>query len=289
MILQNIKVFAKIMLGLSLVLSLTFCGKDNPADSGNGGDSNIDSTQAGDLVWADEFDENGAPDADKWTYDIGHGTNGWGNNEVQNYTDNTENVRVEDGHLVIEAHKKDGDWTSARIKTQGLKSFKYVTVKVRAKLPKGSGTWPAIWMLGSNITDVGWPACGEVDIMEHVGKDPGVVHSALHTPSSYGNTQNTGTKEVADFNEAFHVYEAEWTSEQITFRIDGEAFYSYNPNEKNDQTWPFNDQFFLIMNIAMGGNWGSDPQYETGGRKNGIDPELTQARMEIDYVRVYRN
>lgn len=248
-----------------------------------------DTTEAGTLLWADEFEESGAPNEENWTHDIGHGDNGWGNNEVQYYTDEQENVRVEDGKLIIEALKEDGEWTSARIKTQGKRSFKHVTVKAKAKLPQGSGTWPAIWMLGADFVDVGWPASGEIDIMEHVGKDPGVVHSSLHTPSSHGNTQNTGSTEVPDFSDSFHVYEVEWTSERITFRIDGEAHYSYEPSTKNAETWPFNDDFFLIMNIAVGGNWGSDTQYETGGLKNGIDPDLSKVRMEVDYIRVYAN
>lgn len=267
------------------------CGSDNP---GNGFDYDEnppvdDTVQSGDLIWSDEFNTDGQPSSSNWTYDIGHGEGGWGNNEVQYYTDESKNVRVENGNLIIDALKENGEWTSARIKTQGKQNFRYVTVKVRAKLPQGSGTWPAIWMLGSDITDAGWPACGEVDIMEHVGKDPGMVHGSLHSPSSYGNTQNSGSTEVTDFSEAFHVYEVEWTTNRITFKIDGTAFYSYEPSVKNDQTWPYNDDFFIIMNIAMGGNWGSDAQYESGGMKNGIDPNLSQARMEIDYIRVYKS
>lgn len=281
----------KYFLYVLLIAAFISCGSDNP---GNGFDYDEDPpgedpVEAGELIWSDEFNTGGAPNSSKWTYDIGHGSSGWGNNEVQYYTDESKNVRIENGNLVIEALKEDGEWTSARIKTQGKQSFTYVTVKVRAKLPEGSGTWPAIWMLGSDIESAGWPACGEIDIMEHVGKDPGMVHSALHTPSSYGNTQNTGVREVTDFSEEFHVYETEWTSDRITFKIDGNTFYSYEPTVKNDQTWPFNDEFFIILNIAMGGNWGSDPQYETGGMKNGIDPNLSKARMEIDYVRVYKN
>ncbi|WP_171032866.1 glycoside hydrolase family 16 protein [Fodinibius saliphilus] len=276
---------------LLLLATVTFCASDNPGNSFDY-DEEVppgDSTQSGELIWSDEFNTGTTPNSNYWTYDIGHGSSGWGNNEVQYYTDQSKNVRLEDGKLIIEALKENGDWTSARIKTQELKTFEHVTVKARAKLPKGSGTWPAIWMLGADITEVGWPACGEIDIMEHVGKDPGVVHSALHTPSSHGNTQNTGEKAVNDFNSAFHIYEVEWTSKKMTFKIDGEEFYSYSPSIKDDQTWPYNDEFFIIMNIAMGGNWGSDPQYETDGLKNGIDPNISKARMEVDYIRVYKN
>ncbi len=280
----------KYILGILILFSFTFCASDGPADSFNYEEPiEEDTTEAGELIWSDEFNGGGPPNSNNWTYDIGHGDNGWGNNEVQYYTDEAKNVRVEDGKLVIEALKEDGEWTSARIKTQGKQSFKHVTVKVRAKLPEGSGTWPAIWMLGSDFDEVGWPESGEIDIMEHVGKEPGLVHSSLHTPSSYGNTQNSSSTEVSDFSESFHVYEAEWTTDGIIFKVDGEAFYTYNPSEKNGDTWPFNDDFFIIMNIAMGGNWGSDTQYETGGMKNGIDPNLTKARMEVDYIRVYAN
>ena len=280
----------KLTFSLLILLSLSFCASDGPADSFNYEEPvEEDTTEAGELIWSDEFNGNGAPNSSNWTYDIGHGDSGWGNNEVQYYTDEAKNVRVEDGKLIIEALKENGEWTSARIKTQGKRSFQHVTVKAKAKLPQGSGTWPAIWMLGADFSEVGWPASGEIDIMEHVGKNPGLVHSSLHTPSSYGNTQNTSSTEVPDFSESFHVYEAEWTSDSITFKVDGEAFYTYNPSEKNGDTWPFNDDFFIIMNIAMGGNWGSDAQYETGGLKNGIDPDLTEARMEVEYIRVYAN
>jgi beta-glucanase (GH16 family) len=282
--------FIPLILSLMMTLSLTSCASDGPADSFSYIEPDpTDTLEAGDLIWSDEFTGSGSPNSNNWTYDIGHGSNGWGNNEVQYYTDEQKNVRVENGLLIIDAVKEDGQWTSARIKTEGLQSFRYVTVQARAKLPKGSGTWPAIWMLGSNIRDIGWPASGEIDIMEHVGKDPGMIHSSLHTPSSHGNTQNSGQKEVPDFHEEFHVYEAVWTPDSITFKIDGETFYTYSPSDKNFETWPFNNNFFLIMNIAMGGNWGSDPQHETGGMKNGIDPNLNQVRMEVDYIRVYKN
>ena len=280
----------KHFLYLLLIVAFTACASDNPGNSFDyDEDPPGDPVESGELIWADEFNTDGAPNSSNWGYDIGHGDSGWGNNEVQYYTDESKNVRVENGNLIIEALKEDGEWTSARLKTQGKQSFQYVTVEVRAKLPQGSGTWPAIWMLGADFADAGWPACGEIDIMEHVGKDPGMVHGSLHSPSSFGNTQNSGSTEVPDFSEAFHVYEMEWTQNRITFKVDGTAFYSYEPSVKNDQTWPYNDDFFIILNIAMGGNWASDSQYETGGMKNGIDPNLTQARMEIDYVRVYKS
>ncbi|MEI7663492.1 MAG: family 16 glycosylhydrolase, partial [Bacteroidota bacterium] len=213
---------------------------------------------------------------------------GWGNNEIQNYTNLTQNSRQEGGVLIIQALKQGYSWTSARLLTRYKFTFTYGTVVFRAKLPTGSGTWPALWMLGANLGSVGWPACGEVDVMEHVGKDPGWVHSSIHTPSSYGATVNTQPKFVKTFDTVFHSYQVKWTPEKIEFSIDSVPFYTYNPAVKNSSTWPFDKACFLIMNVAMGGNWGSDPQYETGGLKNGINPSLNSATMTIDYVRVYQ-
>ncbi len=227
------------------------------------------------LVWADEFDANGAPDAANWTYDLGAG--GWGNGEVQSYTNNTENVAVAEGVLKITAKADGGSYTSARLKTQGLREFTYGRIDVRAKLPKGGGTWPAIWMLGANFETAGWPACGELDIMEAVGNKPGTVQSAIHTPSSYGATVNMASTTVANPSEEFHVYSMNWSADQISFLIDDEVYYTYAPETKNADTWPFNADQFIILNVAMGGTLGGE-----------IDPAFTQASMEIDYVRVYQ-
>lgn len=247
------------------------------------------SAQCLELVWSDEFNINGAPDPANWSYDLGTGQGGWGNQEIQSYTNNPQNVRVENGRLILEASKgSGGGWTSGRIKTQGKKNFKYGKIQFRAKLPTGSGTWPALWMLGSNFTSVGWPACGEIDVMEHAGKNPGRVHGSLHSPSSFGGTVNTATTNVNDFATEFHDYEVSWDANRITFMVDGNAFYTYNPAIKNADTWPFNNEFFIIINLAMGGIFGSDDQFETGGLQNGVDPNLTSARMEVDYVRVYQ-
>lgn len=232
------------------------------------------------LIFADEFNTPGSLDSSKWSYDIGRGSNGWGNNESQYYTNRAENVVIENGLLKITAKKDNYEgalYTSARIKTQGKFDFKYGKVEVRAKLPIGKGTWPAIWMLGSNISTVGWPACGEIDIMEHVGNDQGNVHGSVHTPSSYGATVNSAKKYIADVSTNFHVYAIEWNNQKIDFSIDGNIFYTYNPNTKNNSTWPFDANQFIILNVAMGGNFGGS-----------IDPAFTQSTMEIDYVRVYQ-
>lgn len=230
------------------------------------------------LIFADEFNSSGAPNSSKWGYDLGAG--GWGNNEAQYYTRRPENVIVENGVLKITARKENyegADYTSARLLTQGKFSFTYGKVEVRAKLPVGGGTWPAIWMLGSNFPTAGWPACGEIDIMEHVGNQPGHVSSAIHTPSSYGGTVNYGATTLENVSSQFHIYSVEWTADKIQFAVDGNVFYTYNPTTKNASTWPFNSDQFLILNIAMGGSLGGT-----------IDPNFNSGTMEIDYVRVYK-
>lgn len=238
------------------------------------------------LLWSDEFDGKGVPDTAYWSYNLGK--TGYGNNEIQDYTNNPANARLENGVLIIEAIKTGSEWTSARIRSKNKFEFTYGRIVFRAKLPSGSGTWPALWMLGANIDEVGWPASGEIDVMEHVGINPGILLSTIHCSAYHGNTAQTKTIPLPDFT-GFHEYQANWTPEKIEFSIDGKVFHTYNPPEKNNATWPFNKPFFIIMNIAMGGNLGSDKKFETSGLKNGIDPKLTSVRMEVDYVRVYQN
>lgn len=227
------------------------------------------------LVWSDEFEGTGLPNSTNWNYDLGAG--GWGNNEVQTYTNSTTNVRQENGKLIIEAIKSSGNWTSARIKTQNKMTFTYGKVEFRAKLPTGVGTWPALWMLGQNISSVGWPVCGEIDVMEHVGKNQNVVQAAMHTPSSNGNTVNKGSITIPTVSTQFHNYAVSWNADRIAFYVDDVLYYTYNPAVKNSDTWPFTADQFIIMNIAMGGNFGGPT----------IDPSLTSARMEVEYVRLY--
>lgn len=244
-------------------------------------------SQESNLIWSDEFNSSGAPDSNNWSYNLG--ATGYGNNEIQNYTDNLANSRQENGVLVIEAHKKGAEWTSARLLSKDKFSFTYGRIVFRAKLPSGIGTWPALWMLAQNIDEVGWPEGGEIDVMEHVGRRPGVVQAAMHTSSSHGNTINLGYTNVLDYNTEFHLYEANWTKDKIEFSVDGNVYYTYQPATKDKDTWPFDKPQFIIMNIAMGGNFGSYPEMETNGLKNGIEPGLSIARMEVDYVRVYKN
>ena len=237
------------------------------------------------LVWADEFDKAGLPDPAKWTYDVGG--NGWGNNELEYYTDKrSENARVEDGKLIIEARKEDykgSKYTSARLLTKGKTDWKYGRVEALAKLPKGVGTWPAIWMLGEKVATAGWPLGGEIDIMEHVGFDEGVVHGTVHS-EAYNHvkgTQKGGDTKLNDVTSAFHLYAIEWTADKIDFFVDDHKYYSVQKSVLGnaEAQWPFDQPFFLIMNLAVGGGW--------GGQK-GVDETIWPQRMEVDYVRVYQ-
>jgi beta-glucanase (GH16 family) len=169
------------------------------------------------------------------------------------------------------------NYTSARIITQNKFSFQYGRVDVRAKLPGGEGIWPAIWMLGDSFSSIGWPACGEVDIMEYRGADPDIIHGAIHTTSSYGGTINHATTVISNVEDEFHIYSIEWDETRIRFMVDGSVFYVYDPSEYNADTWPFNADFFLILNVAVGGSFG-------GPINNAIFPQT----MEIDYLRVYQ-
>jgi beta-glucanase (GH16 family) len=237
------------------------------------------------LVWSDEFDRDGAPDPAKWSYDVGG--HGWGNKELQFYThDRRENARVENGHLIIEAHREkweNNDYTSARLVTKNKGDWTCGRFEIRAKLPRGRGTWPAIWMLPTKW-DLGngqWPDVGEIDIMEHVGHDPGVVHASTHTQKHQWKigTQRTAKVAVPDAMEAFHTYILEWEEDEIRIYVDDRHYFT-SPREGGDWTsWPFFRPFHLVLNIAFGGEWGGE---------KGVDPEVLPQRMEVDYVRVYR-
>ena len=224
------------------------------------------------LAWEDDFNTDGTPDATKWTYDLGAG--GWGNNESQTYTNNAENVKVEGGSLKIIAKADAGvGYTSARLKSQGLYAFTYGRVEVRAKLPVAQGTWPAIWMLGANFSTVGWPACGEIDIMEQTGQDKNRISSALHYPGNFGGNGPSQSTAITNASSEFHNYTVEWTNTSIQFYLDDVLYHTFT----NDSSTPFNLDFFLILNVAMGGTLGGT-----------IDPAFTEDMMEIDYVKVYQ-
>jgi beta-glucanase (GH16 family) len=233
-------------------------------------------------VWADEFDGSGLPDSAKWNYDTGG--DGWGNHELEYYTaKRTENARVENGNLVIEARKErfEGmNYTSARLVTNGKGDWQYGKIEVRAKLPKGVGTWPAIWMLASN-TPLKWPDDGELDIMEHVGYEPGAIHGTIHC-KKYNHTigtQKSAVTTVSDFSENFHVYGIEWSADSIKIAVDGNVYFNFANEHTGYAAWPFDNKMHLLLNIAVGGDW--------GGQK-GVDEKIWPQRMEVDYVRVYQ-
>lgn len=230
-----------------------------------------DATDYTNLVFSDEFNTDGAPDTNKWSYDLGAG--GWGNGELQNYTNSSNNVVVQGGNLVITAKKTGSSYTSARLKSENKYEFKYGKVEFNAKLPAGAGTWPALWMLGQNYATNIWPACGEIDIMEHKGNDPNVILGSVHyTGRSAGNSVTSRTS-ATSVSTTFHKYKVIWSPQSIRFFVDNVLFHSVI----NTNSLPFNSDFFLIMNVAMGGTFGGT-----------VDPAFTQSSMEVDYVRVYQ-
>jgi beta-glucanase (GH16 family) len=242
------------------------------------------------LVWSDEFNGSGAIDNTKWHHQTQLPNGGsWYNGEVQHYTNLTTNSYQNSGALNLVAIKESytnqsvtKQYTSARLNSKF--AFKYGKVEVRAKLPTGVGTWPAIWTLGKNINEPGgfwssthgttnWPACGEIDIMEHWGSNQNYVQSAMHTPSSYGGTVNLGGQNIPTASTAFHIYTLVWTSVKMEFAVDGVIHYTYNPSVKNASTWPFDAEQYLLLNLAIQSN---------------ISTSFTQGAMEVDYVRVYQ-
>lgn len=249
------------------------------------------------LVWSDEFDYEGLPNPEKWNYEEGFIRN----NEQQYYTrERLENARVEDGVLVIEARREafenpkykpgsnnwrekreEAEYTSACLITDGIASWTYGRIEVNAKLPEGRGVWPAIWMLGTNRTEVGWPECGEIDIMEFVGYKPTTIHANVHT-KAYNHVKKTGKGDQIQLKAPhadFHVYAIEWTPGKIDFYLDDTKYFTFEKEEGGGvDVWPFDAPQYLLLNLAIGGSW--------GGQK-GIDESIFPQTFEIDYVRVY--
>jgi beta-glucanase (GH16 family) len=232
------------------------------------------STKGYKLVWQDNFNGHSL-DTSSWSNQVAKP--GWVNNELQRYT-NGENIEVKNGKLYIEARYKNNEYTSGRIISKGKRIFTYGIFEIKAMLPEGVGTWPALWMLGENDDKVGWPACGELDIMEHVGKHPGFIHSSIHNLSGYGSTPYTGIVEIKQPFSKFHIYGMEWTKDFITFYVDGKEVYHYQPEIKTMKNWPFDNPFFLIFNVAIGGNWGG-PE---------VDKNCFPTDMVVDWVKVYQ-
>jgi beta-glucanase (GH16 family) len=240
------------------------------------------------LVWSDEFNYTGLPDPSKWDYDVGG--HGWGNKELQFYTAcRKENARVENGRLIIEARKElweGSEYTSARLVSRGKGDWMYGRFEVRARLPSGRGTWPAIWMLPTSKNYGGWPNSGEIDIMEHVGFDADVVHVSVHT-RAYNhsiNTQKTARIKLPTARTGFNVYAVEWTPDEIRGFVNQQHFFTFR-NERlvnavaDYRQWPFDKPFHLLLNLAVGGTWGG---------QRGVDTTIWPQRLEIDYVRVYQ-
>ena len=230
------------------------------------------------LVWSDEFNGD-ALDLTSWNFELGDGCPnlcGWGNNERQVYT--KENHRLEDGKLIITA-KKEGDlYTSTRITTQGKHEFQYGRMEARAKVAVGQGIWPAFWMLGSDIKEVGWPASGEIDILEYVGREEDMVYTTLHVPAGHGDSAFSKKTKFEDIEEGYHLYAAEWSPEQIEFFVDDQSVFVYNPEDKTKAVWPFDQPFYFIINLAIGGNFGGPD----------VDDSIFPQEYAIDYVRVYQ-
>lgn len=271
-----------------------FLGLEKPGLPDSVGTINTEPYQ---LVWSDEFDTPGAPDSKKWQYETGFIRN----QELQYYTQSPKNVRVEKGILILETRKekhknphftskrdtrwkrnrKYANYTAGSIETKGHASWKYGKFEVKAKLPAGRGLWPAIWMLGENIEQVGWPRCGEIDIMENVGFDPKKIHGTIHT-DKYNHIKKTGKGDHTYLKNPatnFHTYSVIWTPKIIEFYVDETKYHEFINLGQTEAEWPFDQNFFLKLNVAVGGAWGG---------QQGVDDTVFPQQMEIDYVRVYQ-
>lgn len=242
------------------------------------------------LVWSDEFSEpNGSGlDPTKWVLEVGG--DGWGNQELEYYTNRRQNAYVQDGSLVIRAQREkykgqegvSRDYTSARLKTQGKFSQTYGRFEARMKIPYGQGLWPAFWMLGADIDSAGWPACGEIDIMENIGKEPSIIHGSIHGPGYAGDAGIEARYTLSDmkrFADDFHTFAVEWAPDAIRFYVDGDLYVTRTRADlRSGHLWVFDHPFFLLMNVAVGGGWPGNPDAST------VFPQT----MLVDYVRVYR-
>ena len=255
-----------ILFRIILIFSLAFITKtsDNPGKR---------------IIFTEDFEQSFL-DLTHWNYELGDGCPdlcGWGNKEYQHYT--KENVFVRDEKLVIKATKQADQYFSGRITTKDKIEFQYGTVEVKAKLPQGLGVWPAIWMLGHDIDENYWPNCGEIDIMEYVGRMPGKIHTTLHTKDSYGVSKNTKITTLEEIETGFHIYKMQWDEDQIQFSIDDHVVYTFSPVEKTEEIWPFDKPFYLILNLAVGGYFGG---FE-------VDDSIFPQEFVIDFIKVYKD
>lgn len=255
-----------------LFLSVNACSTD---------DTQIVATKT-QLVMQDEFNTDGAPDSNIWSYEIGRGINGWGNNELQYYTDRQENVKVENGMLHITALNEayeGANYTSARLITKGLFEQKYGRFEARIQLPWGQGLWPAFWLLGNDIDTVGWPQCGEIDVMEYRGQQPTIIHGSVHGPGYSGSEAISKSYDLINdrFDTGFHVFGIEWGPEYINFYVDDVLYNQITPEDVTGE-WVYDHPFYIILNVAVGGNFVGSPNNQT------VFPQT----MLVDYVRVYQ-
>lgn len=272
----------------AVIAGLIACGAGETAGTPAAPDTTPRATTWG-LSWSDEFSgpDGSAPDGSRWVYDLGGG--GWGNNELQTYTDRRENVFVRNAMLVIRARReafkgKDGiarEYTSGRLKTLGTFSQAYGRFEARIKLPRGQGIWPAFWMLGENIATAGWPACGEIDIMENIGREPNLVHGTIHGPG-YAGADGIGAPYTKPgggaFADDFHVFALEWEPQALRWYVDGVLYQTLTPARLPQGTrWVYDHPFFLLLNVAVGGNWPGNPDAGT----------TFPQEMVIDWVHIY--
>jgi beta-glucanase (GH16 family) len=266
--------------------TITITNDDSPSDNyiPDGGYTTPTSYADMTLVWGDEFQGSVVNESD-WTFEIGNGNGGWGNNELQYYK--SENTSIELGeYMVIEAKEEPTNglnYSSSRLVTKNKKEFQYGRIDIRAALPQGQGLWPALWMLGANIDQASWPACGEIDIMELVGNSPNQVHATVHYGSTFGNHQYHGgstlTPNGGKFADNFHVFSLVWEENLLQFLVDDQLYYEVDPSDmQGGQPYPFNQDFFLVFNVAVGGNWPGNPDGST------VFPQ----RMVVDYIRVFQ-
>lgn len=264
-----------ILLATALIVALTGCGAAPQPPAA----TPIPAPPGWKLVWHDEFDGAAISNAN-WTYDIGGG--GWGNGEAEFYTARPENARVKDGLLLIEALKEKYEgsyYTSARLKTQGLQSFQYGRIEARLKVPSGAGLWPAFWMLGADFDGKNWPDCGEIDIMEYVGREPDLIMGTAHGPGYSGalgfSQWNRQKYNIAD---EFHTYAIEWKADQIDWFYDGTKYHTLTRADVGDRKWVFDHPFFIIVNLAVGGQLAGMIGLNTA----------FPAQLQVDYVRVFQ-
>lgn len=264
----------------------TACGPTTKSDQGESKKESVTTEKEGyQLVWSDEFDYEGLPDSTKWEFDTQGNAHGWGNNELQFYTEKRkDNASVANGFLSITARKEpmnEKAYSSARLRTKGKGDWKYGRYEIRAKLPKGLGIWPAIWMLPTDWVYGGWPKSGEIDIMEHVGYEPDSVFASSHT-ETYNHAIGTNkTKGIAVKNlyDDFHIYALEWNEQEYSVFMDDEKYFTFKNEGSGAKEWPYDQPFHLLLNVAVGGNWGG---------KHGVDDRIFPQSMVVDYVRVYQ-